>query len=155
MLFFLKKYKYPISVFCVIFISFFLFFWEIDNVDIEASEDIYLADSVGYIRHDPFLVPRHHLRKPHAPASPHPFLVQLLTAEVFKRLGLSLFSARFLQAALTVATVTILILFTLLVTGYRQTALWAGFIYATLPLTVRYGKMAVLDPVLAFFTLLT
>lgn len=139
----------------ILLLSSILMFWELDNVDFEGSEDIYVSDSINYLRNDPFTVPRHHLRKPHAPASPHPFLVQMLTTEVIKRLGFNLFSVRFLQAGLSVITVAIFILFTLHLTVNKQIALWAGFIYATLPLTVRYGKMAVLDPVLAFFTLLT
>lgn len=132
-------------------LSCFLGFWELDNVDIEASEDIYVSDSVGYLRGDPFMVPRQHLRKPHAPASPHPFLVPMLTHLVFQITDVSISAARYLQAFSLVATTTVMMYISwLLFRSYSLCAL-VGLVYTTFPLIVRFSRMAVLDPVFSLF----
>ena len=133
----------------IIILSIFLAFWKLDQVDLEASEDIYVADAVGYLRGDLFMVPRQHLRKPHAPASPHPFLVPFLSAELMKRFGLSLVSARYLQAGATVVTVGIIMLLTYRMFGSISIAVASGLIFITTPLAVRFGRMAILDPILS------
>ncbi len=149
----MQKRMYLISLVAVIIISLFLAFWELDKVDIEGSEDIYVADSVSYLRHDPFIAARHHLRKPHFPASPHPFLVQMMTYVVFKYMGLSIFSSRFLQAISYVVT-TVLLMFM----SYKLFKSWtvsvlAGFVYSTLPLVVRFSRMAIIDPLLSLWVI--
>lgn len=138
----------------VILTSIFLAFWELDQVDLEASEDIYIADSVGYLRQDPYIVPRHHLRKPHAPASPHPFFVQLLTYLVFRIFGLSIFSARLLQASSLIITTLLVMFISYQLYKLSILAIFSGFIYATIPLVVRFSRMAVLDPMLALIVAL-
>lgn len=138
----------------VLILAAFLFFWELDNVDLEASEDIYVSDSVGYMRGDPFMVPRHHLRKPHYPASPHPFLTQLLQAEVLKQFGLSLYSARTLQAGAGFATFLAVTYLAYLMFKTWGLAVFAGLVFITIPLVVRFGRMAVLDPLLMFWQVL-
>ncbi len=134
----------------VLMLSSFLLFWRLDQVDLEASEDIYVSDSVGYMRGDPFIVPRHHLRKPHYPASPHPFFVQLLTGLSLKIFGFSLFSIRFVQALAIILTTFVVMLIALFLSQSVWVSVSAGLFFTTLPLVVRFGRMAVLDPVLTF-----
>ncbi len=132
----------------VLLLSSFLSFWQLSSVDIEASEDIYVADAVGYLRHDPFMVPRHHLRKPHYPASPHPFLVPFLTTEVFEVFGISIFTARFVQSFSVVLTTGVVMLLAFSLSRMVFTAVLSGLLFTTSPLVIRFGRMAVLDPVL-------
>lgn len=142
-----RKY-FLVSGGIILLLSSFFMFWELDSVDLEASEDIYVHDSVGYLRGDPFITPRQHLRKPHAPASPHPFFVQLLTAEILRIFGLSLYSARIVQAGATVICTALVILLAIKIFNSKEVALASGLIFATLPIVIRYGRMAVLDPIL-------
>ena len=133
----------------VIILSVFLAFWGLDQVDLEASENIYVADAIGYLRRDPYMAPRQHLGKPHAPASPHPFLVQFLTAEIFKYFGLSLFTARLLQSGSVVMSALVVMFLARRIFKTASVAIVSGLVYTTFPLVVRYSRMAVLDPILA------
>lgn len=144
----MNRRSYFVFLFLIICSSLFLAFWELDKVDIEASEDIYLADSVGYLRQDPFIVPRHHLRKPHYPASPHPFLVQSLAYLIFKAFGLSIFTARLLQASSLGFTTMLVIFISYKLFKSPLVAIMSGLIYTTVPLVVRFSRMAIIDPML-------
>ena len=110
-----------------------LMFWELDNVDLEASEDIYMADAVSYLRHDPYMFPRQHLRKSHAPASPHPFLVPLLSAEIFKIFGLSVYGARILSSLSVVLSSFMVMLISKSLFRSNIVSITAGLVFATSP----------------------
>lgn len=136
-----------------ILIAGFLLFFRLDSVDLEASEDIYLADAIGYIRGDLYIVPRHHLRKPHFPASPHPFLFQHLATIPFKLFGISLTTARMVPAIATLVSVIALIILGCRLAGYQLGTL-SGLIFILFPLVTRYGRMAILDPLLTVIQIL-
>ena len=144
----MSKSIYIFLIFSIIISAAIILFWGLGNVDLDGNEDIYVSDSVGYLRHDPFMAPRQHLRKPHYPASPHPFFTQLLTAEVFRLFGLSLYTARLTQAIATFITICTTMLLAWILFRSPYTVIAVGLVLTTLPLSIRYGRMAVLDPVL-------
>lgn len=133
------------GIFCL---SAFLLLWKLDGVDIEGSEDIYISDAIGYMRGDLYMVPRHHLRKPHYPASPHPFLYQLLMIELFKTTGLSVFSSRLVSVWSTILTGLIVTLLGWLIFKSIKIASFSGLLFFSSPLVIRFGRMAILDPLL-------
>ncbi len=130
-----------------IFLAGLLLFFHLDSVDLEASEDIYLADAIGYMRGDPYIVPRYHLRKPHYPASPHPFLFQHLTAISFKIFGISLYTPRIVSAVAIFLTVVGLIMLGSTLVNI-QLGILSGLVFILFPMVIRFGRMAVLDPLL-------
>lgn len=137
-------------VLVIIILATTLMLFNLDNVDFDANEDIYTYDTVGYLRRDPYTVPRHHLKKAHYPAAPHPFLYQLIQAEIFKIAGFYLFSARLLSAGLTLLTGLLILIWGKIIFKQNIPTYIGGFIFFMTPLVIRFGRMVNLDVLLMF-----
>ena len=82
-----------------------------------------------------------------APYLNKPTFVLGLMALSFDLIGESAFAARLPAAVLTSATVPLLYLLALEVTGRRDRALWAGLVHLLLLPVLRHGRLAMLDGV--------
>ena len=141
--------KFIIPFFCLLLAASILRLWHLESPDINPDEDHYIQDAVRLSHGDPYISVRYHTFKHGEPSIGHPFLVQVIGANVFKIFGYSNFTARLPQALAGILTVVTLLLFNKNLGG--RVAFVGALLLAILPFTVRYSRDAHLDSIFALF----
>lgn len=142
--------KKLLVIFTVIILGGLLRLIWLDRIDFTADEDHYISEAQRWLRKDPYISVRHHPFQHPRPNIGHPFLVQLLSAEIYQGVGFSAWSARLPS----VFTGILILIFILLFRGELggQISVYAGLLFALSPFAVRFNRDAHLDSFLALWT---
>lgn len=124
----------------------------LDRIDISADEDHYISESQRWLRGDPYISVRHHPFQHPKPNIGHPFLAQLLSAEIYQAVGFSVWSARLPSAFVGVLTLILIFLFRGELGG--RVSVYGGLLLALIPFAVRFNRDAHLDSFLTLWVTL-
>lgn len=122
------------------------------RIDISADEDHYISESQRWLRGDPYISVRHHPFQHPKPNIGHPFLGQILSAEIYQAVGFSVWSARLPSALVGVLTLILIFLFRGELGGW--VSVYAGLLLTLTPFAVRFNRDAHLDSFLTLWTTL-
>lgn len=150
MVYMYKRLKNPLFLTIIILLAAFFRFYRLGYLDLIPDEGHYAYDAFEYFSGNPGVVPRFHTQFHYVGQMGHPFLGEWLMVIAYKISGPSVFSARLISALAGIATTIIIFLISKLIFRREATALISSFIYAALPLAVKYDRTTYADSLQTF-----